>query len=542
MRIENNRWQLNSRDVWHGVKCQDHCLKISMAVAAEVPEVVTKVSSHKESDGAKFRKKQGNEFESLRFDELAKNLGTDFVALADYSDINQTKGVARMGKPVIGQAPVTKSYDQFDFNGRVDLLVRTDYEIAFAKDGTLTAQQNSSIENDGKYRVWEIKHASSIGSNGKPNEISNYKNQLGMNIEALQDMGLASDHESGIVFKLQDLVMFDPQVLVAELQASREAMFEYLTETNPTKAKELAVGDWRCDKKSLCTDARCDYPDICAETRIENDEISQLYNPHSTHTAKFLANGFDTIKKIADGELAVTGIDPKQLNRHKLTAQAIVESKETGKPSFKKMAAVWDVEKALPMRSSGDLFVDFEWYTPLNSRDEIYYMFGSTDVNESPAQFTAEGDLSELDVFMSFVDLVEAAIAAHPEMHLYIASNAEVWRTKALATRHGLSDERTEAITSRYFDLQQCAAQAIAVSTGSFGLKAVEKFYMPSIEHHRATQTEDGEGSLWMYHEYLKHAAAGEIEQANAFLDDIKKYNLEDCLSTKRFYDWLASI
>jgi uncharacterized protein len=169
-------------------------------------------------------------------------------------------------------------------------------------------------------------------------------------------------------------------------------------------------------------------------------------------------------------------------------------------------------------------------------------MFGSTDVNENPAQFTTEGELSELDVFMSFVDLVEAAITAYPEMHLYIASNAEVWRTKALATRHGLSDERTQAITARYFDLQQCAAQAIAVSTGSFGLKAVEKFYMPSKEHHRATQTEDGEGSLWMYHEYLKHAAVGEIEEANAFLDDIKKYNLEDCLSTKRFYDWLASI
>lgn len=542
MRIENNRWQLNSRDVWHGVKCQDHCLKISMAVVAEVREVLEKVATHKESDGAKFRKEQGNEFETLRFAELAKNLGPDFVALADFSDINQTKGVARMGKPVIGQAPVTKNYDQFDFNGRVDLLVRSDYEITFTEDGSLTAIQNGAIENDGKYRVWEIKHASSIGGNGKPNDISNYKNQLGMNIEALQDMGLASDRESGIVFKLQDLVVFDPHELVAELQTSREAMFQLLTEINPTKAKELDVNYWRCAKKSLCTDARCDYPDICADSRIENDEISQLYNPHSTHTAKFLANGFDTIKKIADGDLSVTGIEPKQLNRHKLTAQAIVESKADGKPTFKTMASVWNVEKALPTRSLGDLFVDFEWYTPLNSRDEIYYMFGSTDVNEIPAQFTAEGELSELDVFMSFVDLVEAAIAAHPEMHLYIASNAEVWRTKALAARHGLSDERTEAITSRYFDLQQCAAQAIAVSTGSFGLKAVEKFYMPSKEHHRATQTEDGEGSLWMYHEYLKHASAGETDQAKEFLDDIKKYNLEDCLSTKRFYDWLASI
>jgi uncharacterized protein len=124
-------------------------------------------------------------------------------------------------------------------------------------------------------------------------------------------------------------------------------------------------------------------------------------------------------------------------------------------------------------------------------------------------------------------------------MHLFIASNAEIWRTKVLGSRHGISEDRIEAITARYFDLQGCAAQTIAVSTGSFGLKSIEKFYMPG---ERETQTEDGEASLWMYHEYLRNLDEGNPEEARGYLDDIKKYNLEDCLSTKRFYDWLASI
>jgi predicted RecB family nuclease len=542
VRIENNRWQLNSRDIWHGVKCRDHCLKISMAAEAEVPEVLARLATHKDSDGDRFRIEQGNEYEVLRFAELTKNLGSDFVALAEYSDIAQTVGVARMGKPVIGQAQLTKRFDEFDFNGRADLLVRSDYTIQFLEDGTLTAVQMDGIENDGKYRVWEIKHASQFDSKGKAKDISNYKNQLAMNIEALQDMGLASDREAGIVFKLQDLAQFDPHELVAEFQTSRVAMFEYLSEISPSNAHSIRVDDWRCAKKSLCDDARCDYPDICAATRIENDEISQLYKPDRTHPPKFLQHGFDTIAKIADGDLSVTGINSKQLDRHKLTAQAIVESKALGKPVFKVMQSVWSVEKALPRRIESDLFVDFEWYTPLNSREDFYYMFGSVDVNEKPEQFTAVTGVTEEQVFMKYVNRVETAIKTNPDMHLFIASNAEDWRTKALGVRYGLSDERISAITSRYFDLQACASQALALSTGSFGLKSVEKFYMPAEEHHRETQTADGEGSLWMYHEYLRHLGAGEADKAIGYLDDIKKYNIEDCRSTKRFYDWLASI
>lgn len=542
MRIENNRWQLNSRDVWHGIKCREHCLKISMAQAAEVPAVLEKLAGYKESDGAKFRMEQGNEYEKLRFTELSKNLGSDFVVLAEHSDLTQTIGVAMLKKPIIGQAKVTSKFDEFDFNGRADLLVRSDYKLAIAEDQTLTAVQIEGVENDGKYKVWEIKHASSLDSNGKPKDISNYKNQLAMNIEALASMGFASDGPAGIVFKLEDLVEFDSQTLIAGLRESREEMFQYLTEISPSKAQSLEVNDWRCEKSSLCNGARCDYPEICAATRIENDEISQLFNPHATHTKKFLENGFDTIAKIASGDVTKTGIDAKQLNRHKLTAQAIVNSKASGKPEFIVIDSVWNVEKALPARTAGDLFVDFEWYTPLNSRAEFYYMFGIVDVTEGTAQFTAEKGLSEQDVFMLFVERVEQAIAVDQNMHMFIASTAEVWRTKALGQKYGLSDERILSITSRYFDLQQCASQSLAVSTGSFGLKAVEKFYMPEKQHHRETVTADGEGSLWMYHEYLALTEAGNEEDAQTFIEDIKRYNLEDCLSTKRFYDWLASI
>lgn len=542
MRIENNRWQLNSRDVWHGIKCREHCLKISMAQAAEVPAVLEKLAGYKESDGAKFRMEQGNEYEKLRFTELSKNLGSDFVVLAEHSDLTQTIGVAMLKKPIIGQAKVTSKFDEFDFNGRADLLVRSDYKLAIAEDQTLTAVQIEGVENDGKYKVWEIKHASSLDSNGKPKDISNYKNQLAMNIEALASMGFASNGPAGIVFKLDDLVEFDSQALIAELRTARDEMFQYLTENSPTKAQSLVVDDWRCEKSSLCTNARCDYPEICAATRIENDEINQLFNPHATHTKKFMENGFDTIAKIASGDITKTGIDPKQLNRHKLTAEAIVKSKASGKPEFIVMDSVWNVEKALPARTAGDLFVDFEWYTPLNSRSELYYMFGIVDVNEGKTQFTAEAGLSEQDVFMKFVENVEEALAVDQNMHLFIASNAEVWRTKALGQKYGLPNERIETITSRYFDLQQCASQALAVSAGSFGLKAVEKFYMPEKQHHRETVTADGEGSLWMYHEYLALTEAGNEEAAQTFLEDIKRYNLEDCLSTKRFYDWLATI
>lgn len=542
MRIVNNRWQINSRDIWHGINCLDHCLAVSLAVAAGEPAAVAKVEGYVESDGAKFRLAQGNEYEDMRFEELAANLGSDFVQLADFSDIEQTIGVAKVGVPVIAQATVSLTMASCDYNGRADLLVRSDYELAFTDEGTLTALPIEGAPKTGFYAVWEIKHASRFDSKGKENDSTNYRYQLAMNVAALGDMGITAAGEVGVLYKGQDMAKFNAVEIQAELNQASAQMMEYLETKAPQRLPELEVQNWRCAKPGLCDDARCDYKGICSAVRIEQDEISQLYRPNHHHTKALLENGFNTIEKMLSGNLSVTGVKAEYLEGYLRFARVISKSKETGKPEYEVFNAPKTCKVPLPERRAEDLFVDFEWYTPLNSREEFYYLFGVMTLDGSLKQHVAASDADEKTQFFAFVQQLEEAIAKDSSMHIYICSKAEVTKTKALAARYDLELDRLENLLGHFVDLQDVAANSVAVSTGSYGLKAMEQFFSKDKNTKRATATSDGESSLWQYHEYLARLAEGKDDEAKKIFDDIATYNGKDCQSTRDYYDWLATI
>ncbi len=542
MRVENQRWVIGSRDLWHGTECFDHCLKLSMAVEAEVPEALERVASHKESGGVKFRKTQGAEYEQLRNAQLATNLGADFIELPDFSDVDQVVLWANNKKVVIAQAPFDSDFGDFDYKGRADLLVRSDYRLAYKEDGTLTAEPISGSANEGKYCIWEIKHTSKFDSKGKEQNVDIYKYQLAMAYESLSKLGLASGNTCGIIFKEQEMTEFIPEEVLELTRVAREPMFMHLNEFGPHRKKALAVQTWRCEKPSVCDDAKCDYPDICAQMRYEHDELHQIYNINHTHIPKLKSVGIDTVAKLLSEGGAGSGVAAEQIEKHLRWARVISNLRQTGEHSYELFSGVFDEPGALPERTEGDLFVDFEWYTPLNTRANFYYMFGVLNRKGDLKQFIAKDVAEEEAKFLEFLDCVESAILSHPKMHFYVSNKtAEKTGIEKLGVRYSIDVARINSVLAHIFDVQEAARNSIAVSTGGFGLKEMEVFFSKDAAA-RLTDTTDGEDSMWQYHEYIAFIDSNQTTQAEAILKDIATYNGDDCLGTMRFYDWLAGL
>jgi predicted RecB family nuclease len=515
-----------------------------MAVAAGLESVQHVLDDHVKSPGAELRKEQGKEYEERIYADLKKNLGDEFHLIPELVGVEETKSVAGMGKIVMAQAQLKLEFDEFDYNSTADLLVRSDHTLEYLVNGSLSAVPVAGAANDGLYTVWEVKHASLFeGQTEKRKDISNYLFQIAMNYESLKMLGLASDREIGILFKFGVIDRYAPEDLLANVQAERAPMFEYLEEKVPFLKSGLEVTELACETKSVCDKARCEYPDICLAELTARDDISLLTDVHWANAPKLKDNGFDTVTKVATLDLGSSGVNPVQLEKHKKNAQCILEAREKGEPVYMVVSSVWGGKKALPPKTEQDLYIDFEWFAQVNERNDWFYLFGLVDTTGELNQIAAVGDKSEEAAFGEFFEQIEAAIAANPEMHVFFTSKSqtEATKTRDLGKRYGYDSDRVEAVLAHFMDLQGVAAESLITSTKGFGLKAMEVFFNPEARDKKAMPA-DGDASQWDFYQYLKLLEAGKTDEAEATFSRIKRYHEIDCQSVKKFYDWLATL
>src|SRR5262249_30449781 len=144
--------------------------------------------------------------------------------------------------------------------------------------------------------------------------------------------------------------------------------------------------------------------------------------------------------------------------------------------------------------------------------------------------FWAHDRSEEKRSFEEFIDLVLAARAADPEMHVYHYASYEPTALKTLMGRHGTREDEVDALLREkvLVDLLAGTTQSMRTSRPSYSLKDIEAFYMDAREEE---VTEAGE-SIVRFEEWLE---TGE----QALLDSIADYNEVDCLSTFKLHGWL---
>ena len=202
----------------------------------------------------------------------------------------------------------------------------------------------------------------------------------------------------------------------------------------------------------------------------------------------------------------------------------------------------------LPEPSPGDLFFDIEGDPFFGSEevDGIDYLFGVIE----PGRADADGQLgfhaiwsiedgtvttgAERRAFEAFIDLVVDRLKSDPKLHIYHYAPYEPTAVKRLAGRYGTREEEVDALLRGgvFVDLYRAVRQGIRASVESYSIKRLEPLYY----FEREVELRDAGRSIVEFETWLE---LGQEDEREKLLEEIERYNRDDCVSTLLLRDWL---
>ena len=205
----------------------------------------------------------------------------------------------------------------------------------------------------------------------------------------------------------------------------------------------------------------------------------------------------------------------------------------------------------LPPPSSGDLFFDIEGDPFFGTReiDGIEYLFGVIEPGRLDAGSRAtfhdfwaieDGKVTqalEKRAFEAFIDLVMDRLHADPDMHVYHYASYEPTAMGRLANRHSTRQDEVDALLRGhvFVDLYRVVMQGLRASVESYSIKRLEPLYGFT----RDIEMRTADKSIIEFESWLE--LGGDPTRANEIIDEIRRYNRDDCLSTWRLRDWLET-
>ncbi|MBV9333533.1 MAG: TM0106 family RecB-like putative nuclease, partial [Candidatus Eremiobacteraeota bacterium] len=189
----------------------------------------------------------------------------------------------------------------------------------------------------------------------------------------------------------------------------------------------------------------------------------------------------------------------------------------------------------LAQPAKGDVFFDMEGDPLFEPGRSLEYLFGCWLPDDSPSfrAFWAHDRSEEKRAFEDFVDFVIARREQYPSLHIYHYAGYEKDALRRLAQRHSTREAEVDVLLRGevLVDLFAVVRRAIVVSEESYSIKNLERFY----GFERATQLKKGDRSIVMFEQWM---ANGD----DRILEEIERYNRDDCLSTYLLREWLLKL
>jgi predicted RecB family nuclease len=284
----------------------------------------------------------------------------------------------------------------------------------------------------------------------------------------------------------------------------------------------------------------CDYADFCAAKRRRDDHLSLVARIRRDQIRKLNAVGVTTLAELGSLSLETPPAALPRTSFIALREQARLQlagrHQDGDAPLYELLPQAEDGFglSALPEPTPADVFFDLEG-DPYAPGGPLQYLFGAVHlVDGAPAYSSWLGHDSreERHAFEWFIDWLMARLDANPAMHVYHYGDYERGALQQLMGRHGTREIEVDRLLRGevLVDLYRVVRQSLRLSTESYGLKAVERLYMPR----RAGVLSDGETSIVMYEEWLQG-------HDDALLRSIVGYNEVDCTSTMLLRGWLES-
>ncbi|WP_010654201.1 TM0106 family RecB-like putative nuclease [Fluoribacter dumoffii] len=280
-----------------------------------------------------------------------------------------------------------------------------------------------------------------------------------------------------------------------------------------------------------------------AETLLKKtDHLSQIATITKSQIKKLNKAGIGTMRSIVDTPLErVKGINTEVFKR--LKAQARIQQESLGKD-----IPLYEVLSHEPQKKSGlallppasplDVYFDIEGF-PLEEGG-LEYLWGVTYFDENGQRqykdFWAHNQEQENNTFKAFIEWVYARWCQDPSMHIYHYANYEIAACRKLMGRYGICEDLVDQLLRNevFVDLYKIVKGSLLLGEPRYSIKNVEHLYREK----RDTVVGSGGDSVVVY-EHWREAPDGDTWETSKILNDIRKYNIDDCNSTQELVDWL---
>lgn len=270
----------------------------------------------------------------------------------------------------------------------------------------------------------------------------------------------------------------------------------------------------------------------------ERDSVFQVARITRSQTKKLASAGIRTMFQLSQqGEVPVRGIPPDVLRR--LTKQAELQIRSKGKaiPDFELIAHAGNALTRLPPFNEGDIFFDMEGF-PL-AQDGLEYLWGYVHLEKGLPLFNclwAHDHARERVALIEFIEFIHDRWLKNPGMHVYHYAAYEVSAITNLAQRYGSCEDKIDDLLRNgiFVDLYQIVRGSFVIGSESYSIKAVEHLYRTQ----RTTDVTSAVASVVYYQNWID-ARHQDSMLADKILEDIRKYNEDDCQSTYELTLWL---
>src|SRR2546422_4583756 len=292
----------------------------------------------------------------------------------------------------------------------------------------------------------------------------------------------------------------------------------------------------------------CRWIDVCGARRRQDDHLCLVAGMRRDQTRRLNLAGIKTVTELGASPIdqPVHGINEMALARLRQQARLQVQERHSDTLPFELLPPLGEHLgfQALPAPTPDDLYFDMEG-DPFVGENGIEYLFGIlelTSQNTLPLEgagrvgvhhtFWGHDPDEEKRALEQAVDFLIDRLDGNPDLHVYhyapYEPNALKWLASTYATREAEVDR---LLPGRVLvDSYRAVRQSVRIGTESYSLKELESLYRGK----RSTEIVDAAGSIVAYEDWLE-------SRDQRLLDEIGRYNEDDCVSTAQLRDWLEA-
>ncbi len=299
-------------------------------------------------------------------------------------------------------------------------------------------------------------------------------------------------------------------------------------------AGRMKTAPYPCQHCSIC-----DFQSVCEDRWEREDHLVRVAGIRRDQVDRLVSASITTLTELAEARSSTRIPKMPAVTFENLHGQAALqlERQRSGKIEYRTVPIENGRGLAtLPQRSRGDIVFDLEGHPFFEPVRGLEFLFGVLPLDGPQPQYHAlwahdrDGERKALE---GFIDLVQARLALHPDLHVYHFGVYEPTAIKRLMGEYGTRESQVDDLLRRktFVNLHTIVRQTLRAGVPSYSLKELEPLFLFT----RSAAVHSGMEAILQYEHWI-------TTRDDTLLAEIAAYNEDDCRATLALLDWLHGL